>query len=130
MMQEYNNRHIVVSCACLLMCLLIPLARTADLAELQVSETQGIYSINLVMQMQVPARYVRRVLTDYEHIYRLDSAIVDSKILSSSDDGVVRGRIRIADCIAFLCKKIDRVEDVRELEHGGLQATIVPLKES
>ena len=126
MMHEYNNSHIVVSCACLLMCLLIPLSYAAGLAELQVSETQGVYRINMAMEMQVPARYVRRVLTDYEHIYRLDSAIVDSKILSSSDDGVVRVRIRIADCIAFFCKKIDRVEDVRELEHGGLQATIVP----
>lgn len=121
-----NNRHVVVSCACLLMCLLIPPARTADLVELQVSQTGGVYRINMAMEMQVPAQYVHRVLTDYEHIYRLDPAIVDSEILPSSDDGVVRVRTRIADCIAFFCTKIDRVEDVRELEYGGLQATIVP----
>ncbi len=106
--------------------LLIPLARTADLAELQVSETEGIYSINLVMQLQAPAQYVHRVLTDYARIYRLDPAIVDSEVLPSPDEGVVRVKTRIHDCIAFFCMAINRVEDVRELDHGGLQAITVP----
>jgi hypothetical protein len=121
-----HTRNVIVTCVCLLLCLLIPLARSGDLAELQVSETEGVYSINLVMQMQVPAQYVRRLLTDYEHIYRLDPAIIDSEILPSPDDGIVRVRTRIADCITFFCMKIDRVEDVRELEYGGLQARVVP----
>lgn len=106
--------------------LLIPLARTADLAELQVSETEGIYSINLVIQVHAPAWHVHRVLTDFARIYRLDPAIVESEILPSPDEGVVRVRTRVHDCIAFFCMKIDRVEDVRELDHGGLQATTVP----
>ena len=113
---------------CLLLCLLAPLtlpARSSNLAELQVSESGGVYTISLVMQMQVPAHYVQRVLTDYEHIYRLDPAIIDSEILPAPDDTVVRVRTRINDCIAFFCMTIDRVEDVRELEHGELDARIV-----
>jgi hypothetical protein len=119
-------RHVVISCACLLLCLQLPLTRAVDLAKLQVSESQGVYRINLVIQMQVPVHFVYGVLTDYRHIYRLDPAIVDSEILPSPDDGVVRVRTRLVDCIAFFCVEIDRVEDVRELEHGGLKATIVP----
>jgi len=117
-----------VSVACLLLCLSAPLAllaRSPGLAELQVSETEGVYTINLVTQMQVPAHYVYRVLTDYEHIYRLDPAIIDSEILPAPDGAVVRVRTRIKDCIAFFCRTIDRVEDVRELKYGGLQARIV-----
>jgi hypothetical protein len=121
-----NRRHVVITCVFLLLCLQFPLARTVDLAELQVNETQGVYRINLVMQMQAPAHYVHGVLTDYKHIYRLDPAIVDSEILHSPDDGVVRVRTRISECIAFFCMVIDRVEDVRELDSGGLQATIIP----
>lgn len=121
-----HRSHVVISCTCLLLCLQIQLALTADLAELQVNETKGIYSINLVMQMQAPVHYVHDVLTDYKHIYRLDPAIIDSEILLSPDDGVVRVRTQISDCIAFFCMRIDRVEDVREMENGGLQATIVP----
>jgi hypothetical protein len=121
-----HTRHAVDACTCLLLCLLTPLSYAAGLTELHVSETQGIYSINLVMQMQVPARYVHRVLTDYVHIYRLDPAITDSEVLPSLDAGVVRVRTRIADCISFFCMEIDRVEDVRELQHGGLQVTTLP----
>ena len=121
-----NRRYVVISCVCLLLCLQLPFAQAADLAELQVSETRGVYRINLVMQMQVPADYVQAVLTDYKHIYRLDPAIIDSGILPPPDAGVVRVRTRISDCIAFFCKTIERVEDVRELENGELQATIVP----
>jgi len=121
-----HARHLLVACTSLLLCLLIPLVRTANLAELQVSETSGVYRIYIVMQMQVPAHYVHRVLTDYKHIYRLNPAIIDSAILHSPDDGVVRVRTRIADCIVFFCMEMDRVEDVRELDDGSLQATTVP----
>ena len=121
-----HARYMRVACASLLLCLLIPLAHAAKLAELQVSEAGGGYRIYIVMQMQVPARYVHRVLTDYKHIYRLNPAIVDSAILHSPDDGVVRVRTRIADCIVFFCMEMDRVEDVRELHDGSLQATTVP----
>ena len=116
----------VVACTCLLLFLLIPLDRAAELADLQVSETQEVYSINVVMQLQTPAQYVHHVLTDYARIYRLDPAIVDSEVLPSPDEGVVRVKPGIHDCIAFFCMAIDRVEDMRELDHGDLQATMIP----
>jgi hypothetical protein len=119
-------RHGVAAGTCLLLTLLNPLARAAELAELEVSEGEGIYRISLAMQVQAPAHYVRRVLTDYARIYRLNPAITESEILPSSDDGVVRVRTRIRDCIAFFCKEIDVVEDVRESGPDGLQVTTVP----
>jgi hypothetical protein len=117
-----HTRYAVVASVCLLACLLISPAN----AELQISEAEGVYSINLVMQMEVPAQYVYRVLTDYVHIYWLEPAIIDSEILPSADNGVVRVRTRIADCIALFCIKIDRLEDVRELGYDTLQVTTIP----
>ena len=48
-------RQTVVTSVCLLLCLLIPLALAADLVELHIDETEGVYSIDVTMQMQVPA---------------------------------------------------------------------------
>ncbi|NNG12981.1 MAG: hypothetical protein HKM88_06995 [Halobacteria archaeon] len=48
--------QLVTAGTCLLLCLLNPLVRAADLAELQVSESEGVYRISLVMQVQAPAR--------------------------------------------------------------------------
>jgi hypothetical protein len=109
-----------------LLCLLIPLTRAADLAELQVSESEGVYRIRLVMQLQAPAQQVQYVLTDYTRIYRLNPSIIESEILPAPDHGVVRVRTRLLDCIAFFCKQIERVEDVRESGSGRLLATTVP----
>jgi len=121
-----RSHHGVVACACLLVCLLVPRVRGAELAELQVGESEGVYRISLVMQVQAPAHHVQRVLTDYPRIYRLNPAITESEVLPAPDDGVVRVRTRMLDCIGFFCKEIDRVEDVRESGTGGLEATTVP----
>ena len=119
-------RHGVAAGTCLLLALLNPLARAAELAELEISEGEGVYRISLVMQVQAPPHNVWRVLTDYARIYRLNPAITESEILPSPDEGVVRVRTRLLDCIAFFCKEIDRVEDVHESGPDGLQVTIVP----
>ena len=104
----------------------IPRLSAGDLTELQVTESDGIYHIKMVMVVHVPAKYVRSVLTDYAHIYRLNPSITESEILPSPEQGVVRVRTLMHGCVAFFCKDVGRVEDVRELVSGDLRAEIVP----
>jgi hypothetical protein len=110
----------------LLLFVAIPRLSAGDLTELQVTETGGIYHIRMVMVVHVPAKYVRGVLTDYAHIYRLNPSITESEILPSPQQGVVRVRTLMHGCVAFFCKDVGRVEDVHELESGDLRAVIVP----
>jgi hypothetical protein len=109
----------------LLLCAVIPRLSAGDLTELQVTETGGVYRIRMAMMVHAPAKYVRGVLTDYAHIYRLNPAIIESEILASPEQGVVRVRTLMVGCVAFFCKRVGRVEDVRELATGDLQAVIV-----
>ena len=97
-----------------------------DLNDLQVTEKAGTYRVRMVVMIRAPAHYVHRVLTDYVHIYRLNPAITESRILPSPAAGTVRVMTRIGGCIAFLCRDIDRVEDVSEVGAGHLRAIIVP----
>jgi hypothetical protein len=110
----------------LLLCAVIPLPSAGELAELQVSETGGIYRVRMVMVVHAPKKYVRGVLTDYAHLYRLNPSIIESEILAPPEQGVVRVRTRMVGCVAFFCRRVGRVEDVRELAAGDLQAAIVP----
>ncbi len=80
----------------------------------------------MIMLVHAPAIIVHRVLTDYAHIYRMNPSITESEILPSPDNETVRVRTRIEGCVFFFCKDIDRVEDVREVSPGHLQAVIVP----
>ena len=104
----------------------IPRLDAGDLTELQVTGTGGVYHIRMVMVVHVPAKYVRGALTDYAHIYRLNPSITESEILPSPEQGVVRVRTLMHGCVAFFCRDVVRVEDVRELVSGDLQAAIVP----
>jgi len=97
-----------------------------SLVELQVSESGGIYHVSMVMLVHAPAEHVRSVLTDYVHIYRLNPGITESEILPSPREGVVRVRTLLEGCVGVFCKRINRVEDVREQPSGDLEARVVP----
>ena len=97
-----------------------------DIAEFEVTEEEGVFYINASVVVNAPAEYVRAVLTDYVHIYRLNPSIVESEILASQDSDVARIRTKVIGCAISYCEEIGRVEDVRILASGDIQAEIVP----
>jgi Polyketide cyclase / dehydrase and lipid transport len=131
----FATRHIGISGAatrtgCFL-CLLLTLASLAPagadtLSRLEISENSGSYRVRMVMLIHAPAQYVHGVLTDYTHIYRLNPLITESQVIPSPRNGSVRVKTRMEGCIFFFCRNVDRVEEVREVNSGHLQAVIIP----
>ena len=76
------------------------------------------------MTVAAPAEYVWRVLTDFMHFYRLNPSIIESDILPSPKPGVARARTLARDCISFICRRIERVEDVQVVGEGQLVASV------
>lgn len=97
-----------------------------NLNELRVAESGGIYNVKMVMMVDVPAEYVRAVLTGYVRICRLNPSITESEVLPSPEDSVARVRTVMTGCVALFCREVTRVEDVLKLRSGDLQAVIVP----
>jgi hypothetical protein len=118
---------ITVALLCLLVahCPLAP-AGASHLSGIEISEDSGNYRVRMVMLIHAPAYHVHGVLTDYKHIYRLNPSITESEILPSPRSGTVRVRTRMEGCIFFFCRDVDRVEEVREVNAGHLQAVIIP----
>lgn len=96
-----------------------------ELIELNVTHEKGAYAISLEMTIYAPAAEVRSVLTDFKHIYRLNPSIIESEILSGPAEGVTRVRTLVSDCVSIFCIEIERVEDVRTLDTGDLEARTV-----
>ena len=94
--------------------------------EIEISEQSGVYQVKVVAVIAAPASYVRYVLTDYKHIYRLNPSIIESEVLEQFDDGAISVRTKIVGCAAYFCEEIDRVEKVRMLPSGDLHAEIIP----
>lgn len=94
--------------------------------DIEIIEQSGKYQIKVVAVINAPASYVRQVLTDYTHIYRLNPSIIESEVLEWHDDGAVSVRTRVIGCAAYFCEELDRVEKVRRLPSGDLHAEIIP----
>jgi hypothetical protein len=94
--------------------------------EIEIYEQSGVYQVKVVALIAAPANYVRYVLTDYKHIYRLNPSIIESEVLETNSDGSVSVRTKVIGCAAYFCKELDRVEKVQVLPSGDLHAVIIP----
>jgi len=86
----------------------------SELEELSVTDNNGSYRIRTVMWVDAPADQVYKVLTDFEHIYRLNPSITESEVLPPAEPGTTRVRTLIEDCVWFRCLKIHRMQRVYE----------------
>jgi hypothetical protein len=107
-------------------CLYAPVLAAGEVIKLAVSDSQGVYQVALEMILNAPVNDVYAVITDYAHIYRVDSSIVESKILDAPDPSVTRVKTVINDCVLSFCRDIRRVEDVRQVGDHNIYAVIVP----
>lgn len=96
--------------------------------DVEVTEQGGVFRINAAIVVDAPADYVRQVLSDFVHIYRLNPSIIESEVLASEDDSVTHVRTRVLGCAGYFCQELERVEKVRTLPSGDLIADILPEK--
>ncbi|MBN4063525.1 hypothetical protein JYT79_01960 [Cardiobacterium sp. AH-315-I02] len=99
-----------------------------DIDELMVTEEDGIYQVTVSAQIFATEMYVRQVITDYAHAYRINNSIIESEVLESSVSGNIRVRARLLSCVPLFCLEAERVDEVSTLESGDILAVIVPEK--
>jgi hypothetical protein len=96
--------------------------------DVSVYENDGVYYINIASEIDASEHYVRSVLTDYDHIYRLSDSIIVSKIINKPDDEKIQIETLVLSCVPGFCMEVTRVDEVSELETGEIQAVIIPEK--
>jgi len=97
-----------------------------DLIDAQVTEEKGIYRIIASAVIAAPPDYIRYVLADSAHIYRLSPSIIESEVLPSSSTVEKRVRTRLLCCTSVFCREVERVDSVRMLKSGNFEAEIIP----
>ena len=97
-----------------------------ELGELSIKDNDGVYAVRLEMRVDAPASYVYQVLTDYRHVYRLNSSITASEVITDSTSGTPRVRTVIEDCFLIHCLKIARTETVYTEEDMHLHVVTDP----
>jgi hypothetical protein len=101
-------------------------AIACELNHAEITEDKGIFRFQFTTIIDAPAEYVRQVLTDFTHIYRLSSSIIESEVLPSRQSDETKIRTKVLACASVFCREVERVDIVRILASGKLQADIVP----
>ena len=97
-----------------------------NVLDMEVVERGGRYQMQLIAVIRAPAPYVRHVLADFKHLYRLNPSIVESEVLGCNKDGFVMVRTQALGCAAQFCEVLERVECVHLLRSGDIVADIIP----
>lgn len=98
----------------------------AQIEALAVNQQSGKYEIALIFSVDAPVDRVRRMLTDYAHLPKLNPSILKSEVLPAPRTAVTRVRSLMRGCLLFLCKDIACTQDMRQRNSGDLEAVIVP----
>jgi len=97
-----------------------------DFTDTHVTEDNGVFRIKVSAVIDAPPDYIRYVLADTEHIYRLSPSIIESEVLPSSTADEQRVRTRLLCCFPMFCREVERVDTVRMLKSGDFEAEIIP----
>jgi len=115
-------RVAVIVCVLLL---LMPVKSYAS-QEINIIEDSGVYQIVVKIKLNVAANYVRNVLMDIDHIYRLNPSIIESETLASHINNEARVRTRVLICVPVFCREVEKVDAVKTLPSGEIQFTTIP----
>jgi len=101
-------------------------ARAFDFTEAEITEENGVFHIKVSAFIDAPPDYIRYVLADSAHIYRLSPSIIESEVLPSSTADEQQVRTKLLCCTSVFCREVERVDIVRMLKSGDFEAEIIP----
>ena len=91
-----------------------------------VTHHEGNYLVEVDVLVDVPEPTARALLTDYDHLDRINPAIEVSEVLLTRKPGDYRVRTITKACVWFYCKRIHQIQDVIEAHDGSITAVVIP----
>ena len=101
------------------------LSSSLHAAEVDVRYDKKTYYLSAEFQVKASPARVMQVLTNFKDIAGLNPAIIESELLESPGDEILRVRSVVKDCVIFFCRKITRVEDVQRQGNEKLETFII-----
>lgn len=103
-----------------------PLVQAVKVHAASASQQGATYRVQVDALVSVPASRARRLLTDYNHLGRINPDIKRSEILLTRAPGDYQVRTVTEVCVWFYCKRLHQVQDVVEAQDGSVTATVLP----
>lgn len=103
-----------------------PVVQAVKVYAVSASQQGAAYLVEVDALVNVPESRARRLLTDYNHLGRINPDIKRSEILLTRGPGDYRVRTVSEVCVWFYCKRLHQVQDVIEAQDGSVTATVLP----
>lgn len=103
-----------------------PSAWPAKLDQFEVTRKGPEYLVTLDAVVTGESRRLFQLVADYNHWPRLNSAILESELIRSTDEFHHTVRSVTHACIIFFCRDITQLQDIVELENMGIDARTIP----
>jgi hypothetical protein len=107
--------------------LVVPLlAGAAEILDSSVELEAGTYRITVDARIDAPRETVLRLITDYEHLSRINSSIEETRVLQTNGPDSHRVHTVIRACILFFCKRVTQLQDITRYGNDSVEAVILP----
>jgi hypothetical protein len=124
-LRGYSSNVAVLAVAGLI-ALCAPRAQAGTVYRASADHENGVYRVEVDALVSVPEPRVRELLTDYNHLGRVNPAIEVSQILFTREPGDYRVQTVTEACVWFYCMRVHQVQDVIEADDGSVTATVIP----
>jgi len=111
----------LVFCLCI-----VHAVQAADFYSLTVSRDGDTYSMSADAHLAAPPAAVYAVLTDYEHLTRISSAVLKSRVVQRLDAGATLVYTDSRACVLFFCKHIIELQKYTKLGDQDIVAEVMP----
>ena len=93
-----------------------------------VQHDDGRFTVHSDLLVHLPASHVRKILTNFENLPRINENIKGVNMLASSRDGVIRMRVEAEVCALFVCLDYRWVQEVTILTSGDIVTHFDPVR--
>lgn len=115
-------RRLLALCACLWTLHV----SAGELINASVEHRDKRYFIEIDMRIKADPARVYALLTDYNHLKRLNGSIELSELMFSLDERTHRVKVVTDACVMFFCKTLTQVQDVEQVDEHVVIATVIP----
>jgi hypothetical protein len=112
-------------CALLLLCLPGLAVHGAETERAEISFEGRTYQYTFIARLKGDSNAVHAVVTDFEHMQRINDDIVESRVLQRYQSGELKRLLKLRHCILMFCFDMDFVERVHE-SPGHITTVMVP----
>lgn len=99
---------------------------SAELTDSKIEFIGRAYQYRFEVIINAPLDAVRKVVTDYDNIKRINDDVIDSRILEVYDEHTLKRRLWIEHCLLIFCFDLLFIEMVTERDPHVIETVVIP----